>query len=183
MLLTHRYATRCDDLNKLTQTFNTILIDQIAVVIDEPEVNSSKQMQKLKSTITALTQFAERKNKDGFERDSYNRLFLTCNHLDSVNLNPTGLGEPAGSPLRRRFECVVVSSERVGDNAFFTKLSDIIESPGFGKALFDHCRHVDLSGFRVRDFPETGDEELFFGKLKPSGQQSRRTSAKCMLDY
>ena len=140
-------------------------------------------MQKIKSTVTALTQFAERKNKDGFERDSYVRLFFTCNHVDSINLNPTGLGEPAGSPLRRRFIAKVVSSERVGDNAFFTKLSDIIESPGFGKALFDHCRRVDLSGFRVRDFPETGDEELFFGKRKPSGQQSRRSSASCMLDY
>ena len=180
-MVTHRYACYTSDLSKVTQQFNTLIKDKLAVIIDEPEQNSSKQTQKIKSLITSVTQWIEGKGVDGSERDSCVRLFFTCNHVDSINLNPTGMGEPADSPLRRRFCAKVVSSARVGDEAFFYKLGAIVESPGFGKALYDYCKGIDISTFKVRKLPKTGDEELFFGKLKPSGQSRR--SASCMLDF
>ncbi len=107
----------------------------------------------LKNLITAETLQIERKGIDPVEMPSFARLLITSN-ADWVV--PATRGE-------RRFFVLNVSDARAKDTAYFANIAAELRNGG-GGALMHLLRHFDMSGFDLRNPPET--EALTEQKLK-----------------
>lgn len=98
----------------------------------------------LQSLITSETLPIEKKGIDTVTVDSFLRLLMTTNEAWAV---------PA-SHDERRYAVFDVSDSRIGDRDYFKALYAEIEGHG-PAALLAYLLDVDLSGFDVRDVPQT----------------------------
>ena len=77
-----RHGMRLTTSKQLLGTFTGHLSDKIFVNAEEScFVGDQKANDSLKSLITSNRQFVESKNKDGYEVDSFCRLYITSNHV------------------------------------------------------------------------------------------------------
>ena len=55
----------------------------------------------------------------------------------------------------RRFFCLDISSEKIGDRAYWNHLYGECDNDSFGEAFFCYLMEIDTTGFNSQDFPET----------------------------
>lgn len=136
------HITRADDLTgRFNAPFATALLVHVEEAFWSGDVSKKGTLQAL---ITARTQPIERKGIDRVEVDSFLRVLMTTNDEWAV---------PA-SEDERRYAVFDVSDAHQRDSGWFGPLYEEIE--GGGPAAFLHyLLSVDLSGFDVRDVPQT----------------------------
>ncbi len=130
----------------LVGKFNAHLMDCCFLYADEAFFAADpRHVNVLKSLITESTIAIERKFVDAFQ--GRNRLgVLMASNSDFV--------VPAGKDARRFF-CVDVPDTRKGDRAYFRRYWSAVNDDARLGAFLKFLLERDLSGFEVRDFPQT----------------------------
>ncbi|WP_339695781.1 DUF5906 domain-containing protein [Celeribacter baekdonensis] len=136
------HIIRADDLTgRFNAPFATALLVHVEEAFWSGDVSKKGTLQAL---ITARTQPIERKGIDRVEVDSFLRLLMTTNDEWAV---------PA-SEDERRYAVFDVSDAHQRDPEWFGPLYAEIEGGG-PAAFLSYLLAVDLSGFNVRDVPQT----------------------------
>lgn len=136
------HITRADDLTgRFNAPFATALLVHVEEAFWSGDVSKKGTLQAL---ITARTQPIERKGIDRVEVDSFLRVLMTTNDEWAV---------PA-SEDERRYAVFDVSAAHQRDPEWFGPLYEEIETGG-PAAFLAYLLSVDLSGFDVRDVPQT----------------------------
>ena len=151
-VLCGNHYIRLTNSKQLLGQFTGHLSDKIFINAEEScFVGDQKANDSLKSLITSGTQFIESKQKDGFEVDSYARLYITSNHAHFVQ----------ASADERRF-LILNNTNRIRheDPNYFGRVAVTNEVTGAVDrmkvaALYQYLREIDLSEFDPRQIPET----------------------------
>lgn len=153
-----RHSIRLASSHQLLGKFTGHLSDKQFVNAEESAfAGSSKAGDELKNLISSQKQFLEKKGKDGFEVDSFVRLYITSNHLHSVQV----------SSDERRF--LVVNNDEspyMHKDHFFadvaitpkkTSIDGVAGKPNLSKvrALYNYLMERDISEFNPSDVPDT----------------------------
>lgn len=135
------------DPAKLLEGFSGHLEKTILINIDESHGSLSRKLHDaMKNLITAPTRQIEHKGMARFTCNNYGHLIITTNNNDAVRLDPSD----------RRFSCFGVSTSRVGDREYFTKLYEEIRSPAMCGLLKDLLEFdLEKDGVDLRNIPET----------------------------
>jgi hypothetical protein len=130
----------------LVGKFNAHLMDCCFLFADEAFfAGDPRHINVLKALITEQTVAIEKKFVDAFQ--GRNRLgIMMASNADYV--------VPAGKDARRFF-CVDVPDTRKGDREYFKRYFDAAKDPARLGAFLHYLLNYDLSGFEVRDFPQT----------------------------
>ena len=129
----------------VTGNFNAHMDDCILLYVDEAFWAGNKQAESvLKGIITEPTLFIEPKNIDGKEKRNMLHVIMTSNNDWVV---------PAGSD-ERRFCVLEVSGRCKGKHKYFKALINEINNGGLAAMLY-YLKNMDISGFEVRDVPNT----------------------------
>jgi phage/plasmid-associated DNA primase len=122
-----------NDTAVVTGQFNSQLMGQALCVIEEPPVTSANSWHAftnaLKPWITNTTCNIHPKHGKPFDTKNCVSWILLTNH-NSICVDPND----------RRFVCLDVSTEFVGNDAYFNEMADICEDPEVQEALFSYCR-------------------------------------------
>jgi hypothetical protein len=132
--------------SSLTQKFNADLASKLVVFVDEIEGKATKKdLAKVKTIITEPTLSIEPKFVNRFEVNNYVRLFMATNEEWAI---PAALEE-------RRFLMLSVGNKRRKNTAFFGAMDKQMKAGGYAALMHHLVYEVDLTGFDVRDVPET----------------------------
>jgi Family of unknown function (DUF5906) len=130
----------------LVGNFNAHLRDCVALFVDEAFFAGDRQHESvLKGIITESTLPIEGK---------YQNVVEVLNMLHVMMASNSDWVVPA-SHDERRFAVFDVADNRVGDRRYFADIAAQMENGGLGAMIYDML-HRDISGFEVRDVPETG---------------------------
>lgn len=153
-----RHAIRLASANQLLGKFTGHLSDKQFINAEESAfAGSSKASDELKNLITSHKQFLEQKGKDGFEVDSFVRLYITSNHLHSVQVSSDErrflVVNNDKTPFQHKdpfFSEVAIRSKKSGEKTKLGKpdLSKV-------KALYDYLMEMDISDFDPSNVPDT----------------------------
>ena len=126
--------------------FNAHLMDCCFLFADEAFfAGDPRHVSVLKALVTEDTITIEKKFVDAHQ--GRNRLgIMMASNSDFV--------VPAGKDARRYF-CIDVPDTRMGDRAYFKRYFDAMNDPAQLGAFLHHLQNYDLTGFDVRDFPQT----------------------------
>ena len=140
----------------LTGSFNAHLIDCLFLYVDEAFWAGDKAGEGvLKALISEAVFMIERKGVDAFPAVNMLCIAMASNNDRVV---------PASRTARRYFVLDVPDIHR-GDRAYFKRLWAAINGDETA-ALLHHLLHLDLSGFEIRDVPQTkglADQKLIGG--------------------
>ena len=141
-----RHVAHVDKPELLVARFNAHFATALMVHVEEAYWPGSPDKRgTLQALITSPTMTMEQKGIDAVPVDSYVRLFMTTNEEWAV---------PA-SHDERRYAVFDVSGERIGDRDYFDSLHAEIDNGG-AAGFLAYLMALDLSGFSVRDVPQTG---------------------------
>lgn len=156
-----RHAMTIANGKLLTGDFTGHLEKLVVLVTEEAFWAGDKSAEStLKHLITGSTLTIHHKGFTPYEAPNYLHIIMTSNEDWVV---PAGLDE-------RRFCVCNVSEARKGDIPYFTGLAAWAESGGIA-ALLDYLLHYDLTGFNVRQPPDTAglrDQKLM--SLEPAAR-------------
>lgn len=116
------------------------------------EVNGSlnrKFSDILKGIITSTTATINPKGMKKYTIDAYPRLVMTTNNAVPVKVEPTD----------RRFCIFYTSSMYMGNTEFWDETYHLFGLPEAGHVIHQYLKGVDLSGFKVQQFPRTDYHE------------------------
>lgn len=140
-----RHRIKVSQMEHLTGKFNAHQAAALLIHVEEGIWAGDKSaVGPLNSVITSPTIRIEKKGLDTFELDSYCRVIITTNERWAV---PATKGE-------RRYAVYEVSGDKAKNTKYFAKIAE--EKEGSGPAALLHfLMHYDLTGFDVRNPPET----------------------------
>ena len=140
-----RHSPVVSDPKHVTGNFNGHLEAALFLRVEEAFWAGDKSAEgNLKTMITSPTIQIERKGIDGGQVPSCLRMFISANANWVV---------PA-SEDERRFFVLEASEERRGDRPYFQAMREEMEGRG-PAALLHYLQNYDLTGFEVRDAPQT----------------------------
>lgn len=132
----------------ITGRFNGPLKDALLAFVDEGFWAGDKTSEGvLKGLITEDSVSIEMKGKEIFSVPNYLRIIIASNNDWVV---PAAIDE-------RRFCCIIVSSERRGDHAYFKAINQQMDAGGREAMLYDLLFEVPLDNFNLRTIPKTKD--------------------------
>jgi hypothetical protein len=149
------------NVDAVTGNFNASLERAFVIFLDEALfVGDRKASDALKSLVTEPTVFINEKHQPARQTLSYHRFFAATNadHLKNTERDD------------RRDFALRVSESRKGDHAYWQALNHEIDNGGVAAMVYDLLA-LDLSGFNVRDKPNT--QELLEQKLQSLGPIAR----------
>ena len=155
-----RHFLQISNGNHLTGNFNSHLRDVVLLFADEAFFAGDKKHEGiLKTLITEETITIEAKGVDAEAAPNYVHLIMASNEDHVV---------PAGGD-ERRFLVLDVGKEQQQQSTYFRQISEQMEAGG-REALLHHLMTYDLTGYEVRDVPQTGalDEQ----KKRTLGQEA-----------
>jgi hypothetical protein len=130
----------------LTSKFNTHMLNCCLLFADEAFFAGDRRHEKiLNGLITEPVLTIEKKGVDAFQ---------ARNRLGIIIATNADWAVPATADERRYF-VTDVSAARRGDRAYFTQLFQAGSNPDAVAAFVHELLEVDLSGFEIRDVPET----------------------------
>ncbi len=130
----------------LVGAFNGHLLDVCFLFADEAFYSGDKQHEGvLKAMVTEPTILIERKGIDAVAQSNYLKILMATNSKFAV---PTSRDE-------RRYCVTDVSSERIGDAAYFNALHQDCNSEEIQSAFLYEMLHVDLSDWNSGKIPES----------------------------
>lgn len=140
-----QHALKISNSKHLTGNFNAHLRDCVFLFADEAFFAGDKaHVGVLKSIITEDSLTIEAKYANAMETPNYLHLMMASNEDWVV---------PAG-PEARRFLVLVTAKTKVRNFPYFDAIRVEMESGGYEAMLHDLMQH-DLTGFNVRDVPDT----------------------------
>lgn len=140
-----QHALKISNAKHLVGNFNAHLRDCVFLFADEAFFAGDKaHVGVLKSIITEDSLTIEGKYANAVETPNYLHLMMASNEEWVV---------PAG-PEARRFLVLLVAATMVRNLAYFQEIHAELESGGYEAMLHDLLHH-DLTGFDVRDVPDT----------------------------
>jgi hypothetical protein len=141
-----RYTTIINDLEVLTNKFNTDLENKLMTFLNEIQNygGNFKSNDKLKSIISDVKQRIEPKGKDAYTINSLSRFVMASNNAWPVCI-------PNGD---RRFVVLRVSDKMKGNTQYFNELV-ATQTQETAKIFFQYLAQLDISDFVVRTIPET----------------------------
>lgn len=141
-----RHATTISDRGILTARFNAIMEDKILIAFDEAFWSGDKSTEgKLKSIITDPRRNIERKGKEHYEAQVYDRIVIMGNEDRLVNATSD----------ERRYAAFNVASHKQGNAAFFSSIMDGIREHSGDELLMEYFINRDISDFNIRKAPDT----------------------------
>lgn len=141
-----RHGLTVSSPGALTGRFSGHLEALILLVADEAVFAGDRAAKaRLKSILTDPTILIEDKFLRAEARPNYMHVIMTTNSEWAV---PAEQGD-------RRFAVFDTSAARVGDRGYFRRLHDSIRDPRTIAAMLHDLTHADLSGYEVRDIPDT----------------------------
>jgi len=143
--LFHGHGIHISSSKHLTGNFNAHLRDCVFLFADEAFYAGDKPgLAVLKALITEPVLTIEGKHVNALQAPNMLHVFMASNSDWVV---------PA-SPNERRFFALDVSDEHRQERPYFAAIRSELEAGGYEAILYDLLRY-DLSGFNVRDVPET----------------------------
>lgn len=140
-----QHALKISNAKHLVGNFNSHLRDCVFLFADEAFFAGDKaHVGTLKSLITEDSLTVEAKFANAIETPNFLHIMMASNEAWVV---------PA-SLEARRFLVLLTTDEKVGDRKWFQAIHDELESGGYEAMLYDLLHH-DLTGFNVRNVPET----------------------------
>lgn len=142
-----KHFVHLDKVEQLAGTFNAALSGKVIVFADEAFwAGDKREVGALKRLITEPTLHVVRKGIDGVDEPNNIHLFMATNEEWAV---PAQLKE-------RRFFALRVSSKRLGDHAYFTKLEAHLKSGGLAAFVaLMQARTIDRD--LIRNVPKTSE--------------------------
>lgn len=141
-----RHGLTVSSSGALTGRFSGHLEALILLVADEAVFAGDRAAKaRLKSILTDPTILIEDKFLRAESRPNYMHVIMTTNSEWAV---PAEQGD-------RRFAVFDAASTRVGDRGYFQRLHDAVRDPRTIAAMLYDLIHADLSGYEVRDIPDT----------------------------
>lgn len=140
------HALHISNAKHFVGNFNAHLADVCFLFADEAFYSGDKQHEKiLMALITEPTFMVERKGVDAISQKNYLKVFMVTNSKYAV---------PASKDERRY--CVFdVSSEKIGDKAYFDKLRRDCRNRGVQAAFLYEMLNRDISQFHTGKIPES----------------------------
>jgi hypothetical protein len=139
------HSMKISNAKHLVGNFNLHLRDCVFLFADEAFYAGDKQhVGVLKSIITEDSLTIEGKNANVVEAPNFLHLMMSSNEDWVV---------PAG-PEARRFMVLLVANTKVKNFAYFKAVHEEMDNGGYG-AMMHELMHRDLTGFNVRDVPDT----------------------------
>ncbi len=136
------------DIDQVTGRFNAHLERHYLICMDEALfAGDRKSMDRLKSTITEATIQIEQKYQPARTIESVHRFFAASNHDHFAHIERDD----------RRFAFFRVSNKRQQDTAYFSEIVAAIANPLIISALVYDLQTADLSMFKVREKPKSGE--------------------------
>jgi len=140
-----RHFLQVSDAKHLVGSFNAHLRDCVVLFGDEAFFAGDRRHESvLKTLITEERMMIEHKGVDAEVTPNFIHLILASNSQWVV---PTG-------PTERRFFVLDVSDHHQQDGRYFQVIRNDLESGGYENML-DYLLRLDLTGFDVRDVPQT----------------------------
>lgn len=139
-------AMMVSDIRSIVTGFNASLESKFAVFLDEGLFHGDKNAsERLKSLVTEPSIQIEEKYQPQRSIRSVHRFFAASNndHYATVDRDD------------RRFLFLRVSSQRIGDFAYWDKLVAALKEPSAVSAMMFDLKNLDLSGFNIRRRPRT----------------------------
>ena len=140
------HAMQLGNADHITGKFNPHLETLLRVVADEALfVGDPKHRNALFGLITEPTLTIEPKGCGVYTANSYLNVTILSNSEHFVPVSNTA----------RRFFIPTVSAARRGDHAYFAGLQEELDGGGYEALLYHLLHEVDLTGFNVRQVPQT----------------------------
>jgi hypothetical protein len=143
-----RTTLQVSDVDHIVGRFNACLERNYAICMDEALfAGDKKACDRLKSYVTESHITIEQKHQPLREIESFHRFFAASNHehFASVELDA------------RRFVFFRVSDKHQEDHAYFEALHAAISDPAVISAMVHDLLALDLSKFKVRQWPKTAE--------------------------
>ena len=164
-----RHFMHIANAKHLVGNFNAHLQDCVCLFADEAFFAGDKQHESvLKKLVTEDTLNIEKKGYDVEDSPNFIHMIMASN--DPHVIRATG--------DERRYFVLDMGEGRKQDSKFFGLINTQMEDEGGYEALLFHLQSIDISGFQVRDVPQTDalqeqkmlsmnfDEEWWFSKLQ-----------------
>jgi len=136
------------DIKNLFKGFNSRLQNKFLLHCDEIDNATMKaHFEDFKRLVTDEDIDIEVKGKEALTGRNYARLFLTTNNRDAFMnvLSATG----------RREVLIESSAEKAGDRDYFTRLSEVLQTPGIARTFYNYLMKRDISQFHWTNRPKT----------------------------
>ncbi len=146
-MLGHEHCTVVADMELLFGGFNSSIANKLFITMNEVDgKQGTKHIEKLKNSLTVDKIHIIYKNKD-----SYEQVNVARNLAFSNNPNPM----PVDTASARRMLSNQVRADRQLPKEFFETYYKCLEDPEWINALASDLYDIDLTGFKIRQPPET----------------------------
>ena len=140
--------------------FNEILGGKLLVSIEELENFSRSEWESISSTlkrmITSNRIVLQNKGTKAHDENNLNN-YILCSNNDAIK-------DDDG----RRYFILDISTEKIGNHAYYNNLYETIMNEEVGKAFYYILMQIDLTGFNPQDFPLTQSKiESIVTRLDP----------------
>jgi len=143
-------STAVNGLTPLTQKHNKILMNKIFINVDELKCNSQKDFHgmfdTMKGLITEPRITVEPKGLESFDIENHCNYILTTNNMFSVKIEKND----------RRYLCLRINEEKMGDYEFFRHIAEDVFTPEGGSLFYNYLSELDDSECcRLNPIPQT----------------------------
>ena len=144
-----QYCLETPKISNLTGRFNAARENKILTALNEAasvSKSSHADQEELKDVITEDSCMIERKGIDPYRVKDCNNVIIISNNSFSVK----------ASTQMRRYVCYLLSSDRIGDDAYFKSILNEFNKADGGIHLYHHLMSIDLTNFHPQnDAPMT----------------------------